>query len=326
MNALPSEDAHRHLGDTAGERRRPGAFWGRPDALGSPRRGPGFVPAVVVLLCAGLFGCAGYSPAERRRTADVLAVAAGWQREALAVDPFTLIAFHPSGAGVPGFGPRGGVLTVYFEGDGLSWVSRFRPSSDPTPLDPVAQRLALRHPAGEAVAYLGRPCQYVTGSETRGCERRYWTSARYGPAVIGAADQAVSRLKAEAGSTGVVLVGYSGGGVLAALVAARRNDVAWLVTVAANLDHAAWTEHHGMTPLTASLNPADEWSSLVGVAQHHYVGGQDRIVPPAVAQAYQRRFPPERRPRLTVMEGFDHHCCWVDGWPALLTEGTGTPY
>jgi pimeloyl-ACP methyl ester carboxylesterase len=116
----------------------------------------------------------------------------------------------------------------------------------------------------------------------------------------------------------VVLVGYSGGGAVAALVAARRDDVARLITVAANLDHAAWTTHHRLAPLRGSLNPADLAQRLEVLPQVHLAGAKDRVVPPAIAESYLGRMDDRSRARLVVVEGADHDCCWVAAWPDLL--------
>ena len=51
-------------------------------------------------------------------------------------------------------------VVVYIEGDGLSWIDRFTPSSDPTPKNPLAFKLAKLDP-NQNVIYLARPCQYV---------------------------------------------------------------------------------------------------------------------------------------------------------------------
>jgi pimeloyl-ACP methyl ester carboxylesterase len=63
-------------------------------------------------------------------------------------------------------------------------------------------------------------------------------------------------LKQRSGSTRLTLVGYSGGGTIAVLLAARRSDVAEVITVAANLDVGYWTQRDGLSPLTGSLDPA----------------------------------------------------------------------
>ena len=96
---------------------------------------------------------------------------------------------------------------------------------DPTPVNPLALQLALRDPSGAAV-YLARPCQFVAAPDKRECARAYWTEQRFSPAVIAASLEAISQLKQRYGAQRLVLVGYSGGGAVASLVAAQRGDVA----------------------------------------------------------------------------------------------------
>ena len=55
---------------------------------------------------------------------------------------------------------------------------------------------------------------------------------------------------------GLVLIGYSGGGVLAMLLAEQFPATQAVVTVAGNLDTDAWAIEHGYSPLRGSLNPA----------------------------------------------------------------------
>lgn len=234
----------------------------------------------------------------------------GWQRLNLDARRFVLAAFVPPQL------KQTDTLTIYLEGDGLAWIDGSSPSFDPTPLEPLALRLALRDSAG-GVAYLARPCQYVTGAERRGCETRFWTSHRFSSDVVSATNLAVDQLKARFGAQRLVLVGYSGGGAVAALVAAERRDVARLVTIAGNLDHRAWTSEHGLSPLSGSHNAADAWQGLTGIAQTHYVGGKDLNVGESVARAYAARFPFDKRPTIIVVPEFDHHCCWEARWPAL---------
>ena len=251
------------------------------------------------------------TPGERAAQAQQLAGPAAWQALDLPAGDFTLRAYLPA---APRPTPT---LTVYIEGDGLAWIGSSTPSLDPTPLNPVGLKLALRDPA--PAAYLARPCQYV-GAGQGACTQKYWTGQRFAPEVIRATDQAVGQLKQRFGAERLVLVGYSGGGAVAALVAARRQDVAELITVAGNLDHRTWTERQGLTPLAGSLNPADEWRSLQTVPQRHYVGGRDRIIGEYVARAYAARFPARAAPEVIMEPEFDHHCCWVERWPALKAE------
>ena len=53
----------------------------------------------------------------------------------------------------------------------------------------------------------------------------------------------------------VILIGHSGGGALAVLLAPSVPEVTGVMTIAANLDTRAWTELHGYAPLDNSLNP-----------------------------------------------------------------------
>jgi len=269
--------------------------------------------STLVLTALLLAGCASTSVQDRHAAASRVAQQAGWQRLDLAAGGFVLAAYVPPGLA------RAGTLAVYIEGDGAAWVSADTPSFDPTPRDPLALRLAMADPRAQAV-YLARPCQYVEGSQRRHCSARYWTSRRFAPEVIAAADRAVSQLKARYGADRVELVGYSGGGAVAALVAARRNDVARLVTVAGNLDPQAWAMGMGLSPLSGSLNPADAWQALAPIPQRHYVGADDAVMPVRFAQSYARRFPADQLPRIVVMPGFDHQCCWARAWPRLVVD------
>lgn len=265
------------------------------------------IPAFGGLLLAA---CGSVSLEERRAASTRVAAEAGWQRLALDARAFVLTAF------VPPRSRAGDTLTVYIEGDGLAWLDAATPSFDPTPLDPVALRLALKDPS-PAVAYLARPCQFASGAGRRGCDMKYWTSHRFALEVIEATNSALDQLKARHGVLRLALVGYSGGGAVAALAASKRTDVVRLTTIAAPLDHRAWTSAEGLTPLSGSLNPADAWAGLRRIPQTHYVGGRDRTVGESVLRAYASRFPPSERPDVVVVPSFDHDCCWADRWPAL---------
>ncbi|SIR02040.1 alpha/beta hydrolase [Aquipseudomonas alcaligenes] len=249
------------------------------------------------------------SPTERRSQAAALAQASNWQGLELRAGAFRLQAYVPSQTTV------NEVLTLYLEGDGLAWLNSHQPSLDPTPLDPLALRLALAQPNGNA-AYLGRPCQYL-GATQEPCQQGYWTEQRFAEVVVASLDQASDTLKARFGARRLTLVGYSGGGALALLLAARRNDVEQVITVAGNLDHAAWTRLHRVTPLQGSLNPAELRASLAQVPQVHLQGQVDQVTPATLARDFVAGYPPMHHARVKVIPGFDHHCCWAQEWPNL---------
>lgn len=275
---------------------------------------PHLIRLLLFSLLATLVGCASVpSPQQRQESAEELARQHDWRPIKISAGQFTLVAYVPRNV------PHTKLLTIYMEGDGLAWISRSQPSTDPTPIHPVGLQLALRQPRGVAV-YLARPCQYVEGQDARNCSIAYWTDRRFAPEVIESNDKAVEQLKTMFDANVVELVGYSGGGAVAALVAARRKDVKRLVTVAGNLDHPAWTRLHHATPLNNSLNPADAWTTLMNVPQRHWVGGRDENVSLRVTESYLARFPEDHQPLMQVIDDFDHACCWVEHWPDLYNK------
>ena len=258
---------------------------------------------VITILLLYLVGCITVpTPNERLNTADQLTEAHGWQRQDIETSHFTLRTYLSSNIN------NQNNLTIYIEGDGLAWITPSRPSLDPTPIDPLALKLALNKSKGNAV-YLARPCQY-NKDENPQCTNRYWTSARFSPEVIDTTNQAIDQLKVMFSASKLTLVGYSGGAAVAALVAARRNDVQRLTTIAGNLDHKAWTDFHRISPLTESMNPADFWQQLQSIEQVHYVGARDTVIPEFVIQSYIKHFPTSSKQAIQVMPEYDHHCCW----------------
>lgn len=250
----------------------------------------------------------------RHETGPALAQAAGWRWEILSAGAFDLAVAAP---------PRrmGDVLTVYLEGDGFAYVNARQPALDPTPIDPVSLKLAFADPGTGAVAWIGRPCQYTLPDHGRNCRTALWTTSRYAPEVVDSMGMAVDVLKRRSGSGRVILVGYSGGGAIAALLAARRSDVVKIITVAANLDLEYWTRRDDLSPLAGSLDPARQSAETLGrIPQLHFTGGRDRIVGTDVARSYLDRLSPHSAARLVEIPDFTHSCCWAKEWGLLLSR------
>ncbi len=205
-------------------------------------------------------------------------------------------------------------IHIYIEGDGLAWITSSRPSDNPTPITPVGLKLFLKDPAPWKI-YLARPCQYVIAGA---CRQKYWTSHRFSKEIIDAFHGVLDRIKTEYTPEGFTLFGYSGGGAVAALLAAQRDDVSGLVTIAGNLDTDFWTQLHGLTPLTGSLNPADFTPGLEQVPQHHFMGSWDRIIPPSVFISFQNQFTHKGNIDHKILNDFDHACCWDRRWRSIL--------
>lgn len=273
------------------------ASWGFP---------PGKAASLgAAFLFLALAGCVTLDSVDASERVMARASQRGWQPTPIPAGNFRLTAYLPTPA------RQGRVLTIYIEGDGAPWLTPYHPPGDPTPLKPVGLALALADPAS-TVAYLARPCQYLGDEERTACDSTYWTDRRFAPEVVVAYQDAVESLKARFGAQRLQLVGYSGGGVIAALLAARRPDVSRWATVASPLNLAEWTAYHGISPLADSLNPGAESTPLPPGL--HFAGANDKIVPPSLID----HFVQHRGGRVVVLPGFSHDCCWTRAWPELL--------
>jgi dienelactone hydrolase len=162
---------------------------------------------------------------------------------------------------------------------------------------------------------LARPCQYVIVAS---CHSQRWTSERLSPAVVETFQQVIDEARRSVDSDSIGLVGYSGGGALATLIAEQRRDVAWLITVAANLDLAEWTRLRDLEPLSGSLDPATGADKIERLPQVHFAGEDDPVVPAAVVKSFLARLSPYPSARLALQPGVDHECCCAAAWPRLL--------
>ncbi len=157
--------------------------------------------------------------------------------------------------------------------------------------------------------YLGRPCYHAAP----GCDPRDWTLDRYSAAHVRSLVRALRQVAAPAQE--LVLIGYSGGGTLALLMAEALPEVVAVVTVAGNLDPDAWTALHGFTALSGSQNPSRRPPLRAGVLEMHYAGGRDRVVPAELIRSAAAR-----RPGATVevVPDVSHAEGWEAFWPTAL--------
>jgi len=272
-------------------------------------------PPAFFLFCGLLIlhGCAFLDSEGGRAAVTKSAKLNGWIQQTVQTDRFNLFA-----VGKPTVSNRG-PLTIYIEGDGRAWLDKHTVSPDPTPTRPIALRLALLDPA-DNVIYLGRPCQYVQTPKDSRCHPRIWTSHRYSSAVVDAYNSAIDQLKLRTESHQVELIGYSGGGAIAVLLASQRKDVGSIITIAANLDTEAWTSYLGVTPLSGSLNPVTQLKYVSDKKQIHLAGQDDKIVPPAIIRSALRQARADLSGTMLVVEDYDHECCWHKNWGQFLRD------
>lgn len=166
-------------------------------------------------------------------------------------------------------------LKVYIEGDGHAFDRKGRPTDDPTPEGLFLRKLAVDDTSPNVV-YMARPCQYLMGQN---CSQKDWTSGRFSPAILDSMEASVGAMMKKSRADQVILIGYSGGGMIASQIAARHPEqVKKLITIAGVLDKDKWTAYHKDEPLYQSVNL--NVMALKGIPQTHYVGAKDKIVPP----------------------------------------------
>lgn len=172
-------------------------------------------------------------------------------------------------------------VKIYIEGDGRAFNAMGKPSYNPTPQGKMIREAAFGD-SSPNVVYLARPCQYLMSGI---CSERHWTTARFAPEVINAEAEAIRQI---AGGREVILIGYSGGAMIAGLIAVNKPDikVKKVITIAGNLDHLAWTTYHKLPPINESLNLESYQTQFALVPQYHYAGAEDKVIPPFLIRQF----------------------------------------
>lgn len=318
-----------------GSRSRPGALAGAdPGNRGNrgQRRSRWFHGLCRVMICVAILVAAtGCTTAGRRL--DREAEQFGFSRYVLTGSRFRHVIYYKPGKSTAGrlrdhanaAGGTGnfsssegdtvsGDLHVYLDGDGSPWVDARTVAADPTPRNPLVLRLMALDPA--PALYLGRPC-YVGLAADAACEPYYWTHGRYAPTVVESLAMALNRRLQDGSYRHVVLLGLSGGGTLAMLLAPRIPQVRAVVTAGANLDIDRWADRHGYSHLAGSLNPASMPPLPAAIRQYHWTGALDRNVPPEIVASVAGTQP---NAEFTILEGCDHLSCWEQTWPDVLRQ------
>ena len=260
-----------------------------------------------------LTGCLNSFQNMRGEVSDRIAGAAFMAERQIDAEPFALTAFER-------MHEKNAPATVYIEGDGVAWLSKRQRSLNPTPKNPVALHLASRDDSKNLV-YLARPCQYsgMIDTSTK-CHDKYWTSHRFAPEVIDSFNRALDEIKQRYKVTSFHLVGFSGGANLAGLLAAQRQDILSLRTVAGNMDHRLHSQIHEVSELKGSLNAVDYADALSNLPQHHFVGALDDVVPETIIKTYQNQLSHLNCSAYTVLPKATHEQGWVNDWHMHLVE------
>ena len=270
---------------------------------GGLRRGRSCVLAAAIAALAVVGACATH--AER---ADRFAQDRGYERLLLTGTSFQHVAYFKRG-------DDGTTIHVYIEHDGIPWITLTQPATDPTPRRLVMLELMARDSA--PALYLGRPCYFGTASLPP-CAVAWWTHRRFSMEVIESMDAALSKfLGTHPEFESIEFFGYSGGGVIAALMAGDFPAAQRLVTIAAPLDLEGWSRLHQYTPLGGSISPLGRPPLPASVKQLHVGGANDDVVPPYLIQPFAARQPGAR---FREIPGVNHDCCWDTVWESIVRD------
>ena len=243
------------------------------------------------------------SPKVRQQTADTVAQAGNLVQQKIATDDFLLTTYQRFDAT-----SDNKQMVVYIEGDGMAWISRDQLSSNPTPVQPIALKLASID-TNANVLYVARPCQYLWPQKMNRCSSKYWSNKRGSEEVISSINQAISIVKQKQNISSIRLIGYSGGGGIAALIADRRADVSEFVSVSGNLNYKLFTQTHNLSPMNGSIDPITVANQIDSIPQIHYVGADDKIIPKQIALSFSDK--------VKVINNVSHDN-WPDKWAQIL--------
>ncbi|NRB10411.1 MAG: alpha/beta hydrolase [Rickettsiaceae bacterium] len=206
-------------------------------------------------------------------------------------------------------------FVFYIEGDGSPFRGKYRISRNPTPTRQVLLKLATMDDRPNIV-YVSRPCHYTPKELNPKCKyHQYWTQWRLSDESVAALNQVINKVN---NNQRFSLIGYSGGGGIALLIAARNDMVKDIITIAGNLDHVTFTSHHEVTPMVGSLNPIDYALVIKHIPQLHISGGKDKRIPPFIADQYVTASN-SRCVKHKMFPKVEHNYGWNKVWPYVLT-------
>lgn len=226
-----------------------------------------FFRAFFCLAALFVFGAC-VSLESRLNKADQIIQESGLQRQILKTSFFPIFMAHSDDfKGI-------NHATIVIEGDGYSWVNRYRLSNNPTPKNPVGLKImaSLDRPA----MYLARPCQYVMNPR---CTPAFWSYDRFGEDVISSYMEAFDRIALEYNIEKFNLIGFSGGAYIAFVLSSKRRDIENVVTIAGVLDPRAWTELHDVSEIRIHHRLDDLLTSSDQTKFRHICSHGDDIVP-----------------------------------------------
>lgn len=275
----------------------------------------GYFRRVITILFYCLF-CTACSPnlAERAKMADKVAEPAHFVKSTVKGGEFLITTYQR-------ITEQSQPYVFYIESDGHAFMS-YGVSDNPTPFNPLLLKLATVDKRPNIV-YIARPCQYTPMELNPICMKSpiYWTHKRLSEEVVNSINQVIETIN---NGKRFSLVGYSGGGGIAVLIAARNKNVKDILTLAANLDTVGFSNYHNKTGasenmwLTKSLNPLDYATQIRNIPQLHVAAGKDKAVPEIVINNYVKASNSSCVHQQTIPD-ITHYKGWEEVWSSILS-------
>lgn len=210
----------------------------------------------------------------------------------------------------------------YIEGDGLIFDKvRYQITKDPTPNSIFLIELANMD-MRDNIVYVARPCQFIDIDSSDVCkDNKLWTSHRYSPKIISVMRDVINKISL---GKNYQLIGFSGGGGIASLIAKDSNNISSLVTIAGNIDHVSFNEYQNSAHMTGSLNPVDYAKELAKIPQIHYSGSRDRVVVSSLLEQAVNKIKKTKNANKNIhhitIKGAGHDSGWASNWPKMLVD------
>ncbi len=211
-------------------------------------------------------------------------------------------------------------LWVFIEGDGTPWVLGRWPARRPIVKKPVAYQLWQN--TQTIALYLRRPCYFdntgfnvssfastlaSTTTLPGSCTANWWTTDIYSQGVIRALRTELEAVLQQHTISRYILIGHSGGGTLAMLLAANMPQKPQLIiTLAGNLRPAKFNQAHKLPKSTLKL-------PLINTPQWHYSGAQDSVI----ANSTQKICHKQPNAHCYSLANTQHSDGWLAHWPAI---------
>ena len=208
-------------------------------------------------------------------------------------------------------------VTIYIDGDVRGWRPSADPGIDDTPDDYVGLRLATLDPSPNVV-FIARPCQF--GIDDLLCFDKAWEKGAWSQPVFASISRAVDHVAVVFPHPQLNLVGYSGGGAIAAVLASRRRDVMSLRTIAGNLDPDGNGRAHAADPQDDFVDPMGIAPRLALLPQEHFVGDKDVFVPPFLTENFVKAIGVSYCVKVTHLPYATHQTGWQEVWASRVVK------